>query len=77
MIEIMLREAMDAYEARTGERLTYADLADRTGLSRATIESMAARPGYNASLKAIDLLCDALRCELVALLRRSDTNREP
>ena len=70
MIDITLREAMDAYEARTGEHLTYSDLAERTGLARTTIESMATRSGYNTSLKTIDLLCDALRCEPGMLLRR-------
>ena len=72
MIEIRLREAMDAYEAKTGERLTYSDLADRTGLARATIESIAARTGYNASLKAIDALCEALRCPLSTLVHRRE-----
>lgn len=70
MIEIRLREAMGTFRRRTGERLTYHDLATRTGLSRATLESMASRRGYNASLASIDKLCEALQCELNELLSR-------
>lgn len=69
MIVIQLKEALDAYEARSGERLTYADLASRTGLARSTIESIATRPGYNTSLQTIDKLCLALGCEPGDLLR--------
>lgn len=69
MIEIRLKEAMDRYQARTGERLTYAELAERTGVSRSTLESMATRPGYNASLKTIDAVCSALGCAPGELLR--------
>ena len=53
---------MDAHEARTGERITYAMLADATGIARTTLESMASRKGYNASLAAIERICLALHC---------------
>ena len=66
---IRLREMMDAYEARTGEHLTYGELAARTELSRSTIESMATRPSYNASLDAIERICVALHCQPGELLR--------
>lgn len=53
---------MEAYQRRTGVRVTYARLAQRTGLSRATIESVATRPNYNASLRTIDAICNELGC---------------
>lgn len=53
---------MEAHRARTGEHLTYQMLAKRTGLSRATLESMATRKGYNASLSTIERICVALHC---------------
>jgi putative transcriptional regulator len=59
---------MEQYRLRTGERLTYEILAERTGLSKATIESLASRKGYNATLDSIDLLCDVLECNLQDLL---------
>lgn len=68
MIEIRLRQAMTTYSRRTGEHLTYEALARRTGLARTTLESMATRPGYNASLNTIDRICDALRCTPEELL---------
>lgn len=70
MIHIRLREILEAHKARTGEHLTYQMLAKRTGLSRATLESMATRRGYNASLSTIERICVALHCspgDLLAL----------
>lgn len=66
---------MDAYEARTGQRITYPSLADATGLSRATLESMASRKGYNASLATIERICLALHCtpgDLLTLVQDED-----
>jgi DNA-binding Xre family transcriptional regulator len=68
MIEVRLRETMEAYRRRTGERMTYHNLAEKTGLARSTIESVAARKGYNASLATIDRLCWALGCQPGELL---------
>jgi DNA-binding Xre family transcriptional regulator len=59
---------MEAYREKTGEDVSYPLLAIRTGLSRATIESIATRRGYNASLKSIAQLCAALDCRIEDLL---------
>jgi DNA-binding Xre family transcriptional regulator len=59
---------MAAYRQRTGERMTYPLLAKRIGVSRATVESIATRPGYNPSLETIARLCVALQCNLDELL---------
>jgi putative transcriptional regulator len=67
-IVVRIRQAMDAYRVRTGRRITYAMLAERTGLAKATIQSLATRPGYNATLKIIAKICAALDCELEDLL---------
>lgn len=68
MIEVKLREAMETYRRRTGERLTYQTLAERTGLARSTLESIATRRDYNANLSTINKICKVLRCEPVTLL---------
>ena len=68
MIEVKLREAMEQYRRRTGERITYRMLADRTGLARSTLESIATRRGYNASLVTIDKICRVLGCSPGELL---------
>jgi DNA-binding Xre family transcriptional regulator len=67
-IIIRLRAVLAAHSERTGERLTYARLAERTGISRATIESIATRRGYNATLDIIARLCGVLNCTPSELL---------
>lgn len=75
MIVVRLRETIRAHEARTGEKLTYAELAARAGIARATIESLASRPAYNATLETIDKLCSALECGLTDLVQYQPTQR--
>ena len=48
--------------------MTYERLAQLTGLSRQTLESLASRHGYNSTLDTIAKLCRALRCHLGDLL---------
>jgi DNA-binding Xre family transcriptional regulator len=62
MISVKLREAMEAYRRRTGERLTYDSLAQKTGLSVATLQSLAARTTYNTTLSTVEKLCRSLQC---------------
>jgi len=68
MIKIRLKEAINKLKSETGERVTYEQLSHDTGLSRATIESIASRSSYNASLKVIDTLCASLRTTPAELL---------
>lgn len=68
MIKIRLKEAIEKLKADTGERVTYEQLALATGLSKATIESIASRSSYNASLKVIDTLCASLQTTPAELL---------
>ena len=67
---------MESHRRRTGERMTYEHLAQLTGLSRQTLESLASRPGYNSTLDTIAKLCRALDCQpgdlLVLDLGRQD-----
>jgi DNA-binding Xre family transcriptional regulator len=60
VLRVRLREAIALAEKRTGERVTYDFLARSTGLSRATIEALASRPGYNPRLSTIERLCEVL-----------------
>lgn len=68
MIVVRLREQMRAYEKRAGERLTYAELARKTGLARATVEALGSRTTYNATLATVDKLCAVLGCSVSDLL---------
>ena len=40
MIVVKLRDAMEAYRRRTGQRMTYARLAEQTGISQSTLRSI-------------------------------------
>jgi DNA-binding Xre family transcriptional regulator len=71
MIRVKLREAMDAYRVRTGNRLTYELLAEQTGIALATLQSLAARAGYNTRLSTIEKICHALKCSPGDLLEMS------
>ena len=62
-IRLRLRDVLDEHRERTGERLTYEQLAERTGLSPSTLASLASRGDYNATLSTVAVLCDALDCE--------------
>ncbi len=73
MINVRLREMIRAFEKGSGQKLTYADLAVRSGVARATIESLASRGGYNATLATIDKLCNALGCTMADLVEYRPT----
>jgi len=48
-------------------------LAKKAGLGYDTVKAIGSRPGYNASLRAIEKLCDALGVEpfeLIGVKRR-------
>jgi DNA-binding Xre family transcriptional regulator len=62
MIYVKLREAMEAHRQRTGVRLTYEAISEHTGVSVATLQSLAARPGYNTRLSTVEKLCHELEC---------------
>jgi putative transcriptional regulator len=67
-MKIKLREQMTAYRKRTGQPLTYAELAEQTGLSRFSLESLGTRSSYNATLDTIERICRALGCTPADLL---------
>lgn len=51
---------MLAYKRRTGSRMTYEILAERTGLAAGTLQNMGSRPRYHASLATLAMICKAL-----------------
>ena len=59
---------MERYRTRTGQRMTYDQLSELTGLSTATLHSIGSRPGYNTTLEKVDRLCRALGCAVEELL---------
>ena len=78
MIRVKLREAMDAYRQRTGKKLTYELLAEQTGIALTTLQSLAARAGYNTRFYIpIEKICVALKCNPGDLLEMSTDSEEP
>ena len=60
MTIVKLKESMLAYQRRTGEKITYEDLAELTGLSAGTVQSIATREKYHPTLANVEKLCLAL-----------------
>jgi DNA-binding Xre family transcriptional regulator len=74
---VKLREMMEAYRQRTGVRLTYDIIAEKTGIAVTTLQSLAARPGYNTRLSTIEKLCQLLECTPGDLLELADDTKAP
>ena len=74
---VKLRETMEAYRQRTGVRLTYDIIAEKTGIAVTTLQSLAARPGYNTRLSTIEKLCRMLECAPGDLLELTDDTQAP
>ncbi len=72
MVAIKLREAMEAYRRRTGERVTYKVLAERTGIAHGTLQIMGSQPGYNATLAILEKICRTLDVSFGDLLELID-----
>lgn len=68
MIRVLLKQLLDDKIFKERRRITLNDVADATGISRATLNRIANVPGYNTGTDAIDALCkyfDCTPCELL------------
>mgnify|MGYP001330104907 CR=1 FL=1 len=63
MLIIRLKEAIQRHKTASGQKLTYQMLADQTGISLETLQSLATRPSYNTTLNTVEKLCIALNCK--------------
>lgn len=68
MSRVKFHEAIERHRQRTGERITIEGLAQLTGLSRQTLESLSSCPRYNTTLGTIAKPCNALDCQPSDLL---------
>ena len=59
---------MLAYRRRTGIRMTYAMLSERTGIPLGTLQQMGSRLDYQPTLANVEKLCAALETPLDGLL---------
>jgi len=72
MIIFKLRAAMEKYRQRVHEKITYAELARRTGIAEGTLHQMGRRLDYHPTLANVEKLCNALGVELTDLLEIVD-----
>ena len=64
-----MRECVKLYQQRSGNHMSYPDLARKSGLSPDTIKKISnTRRHYNATLHTIERLCVALEVNLTELL---------
>ena len=68
---------METYRLRTGERLTYAGLAELSGVGAGTLSSIGSRVGYNVTVETIEKICRALDVPLLDLLEIIDDPPKP
>ena len=57
MIRFRLKELIADKEFKEGRRITLAEIAQETGLHRATLSKLANQKGYNATTDVLDKLC--------------------
>jgi DNA-binding Xre family transcriptional regulator len=72
-IKLEIDRAMLMWQAKHSQRMTYAELAEKVGISLATLNRMKNGDMTNPDLRKINLLCKVLECELPALMVRYDT----
>ena len=72
MIRVKLKQAMDNYRMSTGERMTYGDLAEISGVAEATLNSIGSRLGYQPNLATVEKICRALNVPLHEMLEMID-----
>ena len=77
MIAIKLREAMEAYKRRTGNKMTYEILAEISGVAQPTLHSIGSRDDYNATLLTLEKICRALEVTPGDLLELIDAPPKP
>ena len=73
MLTIKLRDAMEAYRRRTGERITYARLSERTGIAESTLKKIGSSLTHHTTLSNVEKLCRALGVTPGELLELIDT----
>jgi putative transcriptional regulator len=62
LIRLRLAEQMSEYSFREGRRVEWREVAEATGIHRATLSKMVTTIGYNATIGNIDRLCRFFRC---------------
>ena len=57
MIRFRIKELIADKEFKEGRRITLAEIAEETGLHRATLSKLSNQKGYNVTTDILDKLC--------------------
>jgi putative transcriptional regulator len=68
MIRIKLIQLLDEKGFKERRRITLSEVAEKTGISRATLTRIANVPGNVTNTETIDALCEYLECQPGELL---------
>lgn len=77
MIRYKLKQLIAEKEFRERRRITALEVADATGISRATLSKMMNQHGANVEVENLDKLCGYFRCELSGLAEFVDPKSSP
>ncbi len=77
MITIKLKEAMEAYHRRTGQRMTYKKLSEMTGISESSLRKTGSILSYHPTWDNVETLCRTLDVPLHDLLELIDDPPKP
>ncbi|MEG3767056.1 helix-turn-helix transcriptional regulator [Alteromonas sp. 14N.309.X.WAT.G.H12] len=69
MIRVLLVQKLDDKSFAEGRKITLKEVADSTGIGRATLTRIANKPDYITTTEIIDKLCDYFDCEPGDLLK--------
>jgi putative transcriptional regulator len=68
VIRFRLTELLSEKAFREGRRIEWKDVADATGIHKATLSRMLNVRGYNAGVSSVDSLCRYFNCQVGDLL---------
>lgn len=69
MLRYRLRELMADFQFKTGQRITFDELARETGIHRTTLSKIANQRSYNTTTDNIDKLCQFFKCQVGDLVQ--------
>ncbi len=72
-IRLTLDRAIFHWQAKHGEKMTYSELAKRSGISEPTIYRLTSGQPTKLDLSKLNRICKVLECEPGDLLERVDT----
>lgn len=77
MIRIKLRQLLDDKAFAEGRKITLNEVAEVTGIARATLNRIANIPGYNTTTDNLDALCGYFGCTPGDLLEHIPDRARP